>query len=89
MSATITLSLPEDIAAHLAEDGVDLSRLALEAFGLQEYRVGRLSTAQLQRMLSYDTRWEVDDFLKKHGVELEYTLGDLERDREVHRQLGL
>ena len=89
MSATIRLNLPEDIAAHLAEDGVDLSRLALEAFGLQGYRAGRLSTFQLQRMLGYDTRWEVDNLLKKHGVELEYTLTDLERDREAHRQLGL
>ncbi len=89
MGTTIILSLPEDIAAHLAAGGEDLPRLALEALGLQEYRVGRLSTAQLQRMLNYDTRWEVDNFLKKHGVELEYTLTDLERDREAHRQLGL
>jgi len=26
---------------------------------------------------------------KSHGVELEYTLEDIERDRETHRQLGL
>jgi hypothetical protein len=32
---------------------------------------------------------EVDGFLKQHGVELEYTLEDLERDREAHRRLGL
>jgi len=32
---------------------------------------------------------EVDGFLKEHVVELEYTLEDLERDREVHRRLGL
>ena len=35
------------------------------------------------------TRMQVDAFLKDHGVELEYTLEDLERDRETHRQLGL
>jgi hypothetical protein len=40
-------------------------------------------------MLGYETRWEVDDFLKRHGAELEYTPADLERDREAHRQLGL
>lgn len=89
MSATIMLNLPEDIAAHLAAGGENLPRLALEALGLQEYRAGRLSIFQLQRMLGYDTRWEVDEFLKKHGVELEYTLADLQRDREVHRQFGL
>jgi hypothetical protein len=74
---------------NLAAGGADLSRLALEALGLQEYRARRLSAAQLQRTLGYDTRWEVDEFLKKHGIELEYTPADLERGREAHRQLGL
>jgi hypothetical protein len=32
---------------------------------------------------------ELDGFLKDHGVELEYALEDLERDREAHRRLGL
>jgi hypothetical protein len=32
---------------------------------------------------------DVDAFLKSHGVELEYTLEDIERDRETHRQLGM
>jgi hypothetical protein len=31
---------------------------------------------------------EVDAFLKDHGIELEYTLEDLERDRETHSHLG-
>jgi hypothetical protein len=31
----------------------------------------------------------VDGFLKEHGVELDYTLEDLQRDREAHRRLGL
>jgi hypothetical protein len=32
---------------------------------------------------------EVDAFLKSHGVELEYTLEDIERDRDTRQQLGL
>jgi hypothetical protein len=36
-----------------------------------------------------ETRMEVDAFLKSHGVELEYTVEDIERDRETHRQIGL
>ena len=28
-------------------------------------------------------------FLKSYSVELEYTLEDIERDRETHRHLGL
>jgi hypothetical protein len=41
------------------------------------------------QLLGYETRSEVDPFLKSHGVELEYTLEDVERDRDTHRQLGL
>jgi hypothetical protein len=40
-------------------------------------------------LLGYETRIEVDAFLKNHGVELEYAMEDLERDRETHRRLGL
>jgi len=85
----ITLELPEDIASHLTAKGENLSRAALEAFALEEFRSKKLSTAQLRRLLGCQTRMEVDGFLKEHGVELEYTLEDLERDREAHRQLGL
>ena len=60
-----------------------------EALALEAYRAGKLSTAQLRQVLGLQTRMEVDGFLKAHGLELEYTLQDLERDREAHRQLGL
>lgn len=84
----ITLDVPEDIAAHLAGQGADLARAALEAFAIEEYRAGRLSAAQLRRLLAFETRMQVDGFLKAHGIELEYTLEDLERDRAAHRRLG-
>jgi hypothetical protein len=86
---TVTLELPEDIVAHLAAQGENVPRVALEALALQEYRTGKLSQAQLRRLLGYETRMEVDGFLKRHGVELEYTLEDLERDRETHRRIGI
>jgi hypothetical protein len=58
--------------------------LALEA-----YRTRKISTALLRQLLGFQTRMQVDAFLKDHGVELEYAQEDLERDRETHRQLGL
>ena len=73
----------------MAADGGQLSRVDFEAILLEAYREHKISTAQLRRMLGYQTRMEVDGFLKEHGVELEYTLEDLERDRETHRRLGL
>ena len=86
---TITLELPEDIAKHLSARGENLSRAVLEAFGLEQYRAGKLTQAQLRRLLGFPTRMEVDGFLKAHGVELEYTEQDLERDRQTHERLGL
>lgn len=86
---TIILELPEDIAAHLSARGENLSRVALEAFGLEHYRAGKLSHAQLRRLLKFTTAMEVDGFLKAHGIELEYTAEDLARDRETHRHLAL
>ena len=79
----ITLELPEDIAADLAAKGEDLSRTALEAFVLEAYRAQKLSTAQLKRVLGYQTRLQVHAFLKAHGVYLHYTAADLEHDRQA------
>ncbi len=85
----ITIALPDELSAALAGPGQDLSRAAFEALALAAYRERKITTAQLRCLLGYETRLEVDAFLKQHGVELEYTLEDLERDRETHRQLGL
>lgn len=79
----ITLEVPEDIAAHLAASGENLSRAALEGLAVEEYRGGKLSTAQLRRLLGYGTRMEVHSFLKDRGVYLHYDLVDLEQDRRV------
>ena len=85
----LTIELPEELLAALSAPGRDVSRAALEAIALEAYRERKLSVAQLRRLLGYETRMEVDGFLNDHGVELEYTLEDLERDRETHRRLGL
>jgi hypothetical protein len=85
----VTIALPDELSAALAAPGQDLFRAAFEALALAAYRERKISAAQLRHLLGYETRMEVDAFLKSHGVELEYTLEDLERDRETHRQLGM
>lgn len=79
----ITLEVPEDIAAYLVASGQDLPRAALEGFAAEQYRTGRLSTAQLRRLLGLETRMEVHGFLKDRGVYLHYDLADLEQDRRA------
>ena len=79
----ITLEVPEDIAAYLAGKGENLSRAALEALALEEYRAQKLSISQLRRLLGYETKVQVHAFLKQHGVYLHYTQDDLEHDRQA------
>lgn len=85
----VTLDLPDELSAALAASGQDVSRAALEAIALEAYRERRITTAQLRRVLGFSSRHELDGFLKKHEVWLEYTWRDLEDDRETHRRLGL
>ena len=85
---TIQLNIPDDIAAVLAAKGEDdLSRAALEALALEGYRSRKLTQAQVRRLLGYETRMEVDGFLKEHRVYLEYTVEDLEREAAISDRL--
>jgi hypothetical protein len=79
---------PDDVAERLAASRAELSRRALEAFALEEHKAGRIAEAQVQRLLGFATRDELDRFLKAHEVWLAYTLDDLERERAALRRLG-
>ena len=85
----LVLRIPDDIAARLSEPGADLEREALEALVLEKYRVGKVTTEELRRTLGFETRYELDGFLKAHGVFMDYTLADLERERRTLDALGL
>ena len=84
----VTLHIPDDVAQRLSAAGSDLSRRALEAFALGEYKAGRLTDAQLRQLLGFETRDTLDGFLKAHEVWLNYTREDLERERAALRRLG-
>jgi hypothetical protein len=45
--------------------------------------------AHLRRLLGFATRYEFEDFLAAHNVPRNYTLADLEHDRETARLLDL
>jgi hypothetical protein len=87
--AQVTFDIPDELFAVLSAPGREVSRSVFEALALEAYRERKLSTAQLQRLLGFETRYELDGFLKAHQVWLEYTAEELDRDRETHRKLGL
>ena len=86
LTMQITLELPEDIAKELECKWMDLPRAALESLALEAYRSQALTTAQLRRLLGFETRFQVDAFLKEHEV-YEVTVADFEHDRETLSQL--
>jgi len=84
----LRLEIPGDLGRRLAASGEDLSRRALEGFALEEYKAGRISKADLRRLLGIETRYELDGFLKAHGVWMDYTIDDLRRDVATLQRLG-
>lgn len=86
---TIQIQLPDELSDALAASGGDLSRAALEAIALEAYREHKLSTAQLQRLLGFDSRYQLEGFLKERQVWLDYSWQNLEQDHRTHQRLGL
>jgi hypothetical protein len=73
----VTLELPED-----------MPRAALESLALEAYRSRALTAAQLRRLLGFETRMQLDAFLKQHEI-YDYTAADFEQDRATLRELRM
>jgi len=84
----ITIELPEDIAVGLESKWKDLPRAALESLALEAYRSRALTAAQLRRLLVFETRMQVDAFLKEQEI-FDYSAAGFEQDRETLRELGM
>ena len=76
----VAIEIPEDVSQRLAQRWGDLSRHSLEAVAVDAYREGVLTAFEVQRMLNFSSRWEVEAFLKRSGAYLDYTEADLDND---------
>ena len=79
----VYLEIPEEFARHLASDAKGLARAALEALAAEAVRSGRLTTSQARGLLGIQSRYEMDGFLKTHGVFLDLTLEDVQMDSDT------
>jgi hypothetical protein len=84
----LTVEIPDDLVGPLSAAGGDLSRRALEALGLEEYKSGHITKAELRRLLGINTRDELDGFLKAHEVWIDYTVEDFRRELHDLKRLG-
>ena len=85
----VTVEIPDNLARSLHATGGDISRRVLEVLALEEYKSGRLTEAELRQALGFETRYELDGFLKQHQVWLDYSEEDLARERAALERLGL
>jgi hypothetical protein len=79
----VNLDVPEDVAQQFAAEPGGITRAALEALAIEGMRSGRLTTHQARQMLGIPSRYEMDGFLKAHGVLLPVTLQEVVRDGET------
>jgi hypothetical protein len=84
----VTLTIPDDVAASLQNGGgAPLSRKILEMAALEGYKSGEFTSPQVQAMLGFESRFELDGFLKAHEVYYDYTIEDLARDSAALEEL--
>ena len=83
----VTVEIPEDIARQLNTKWENLPRGVLESLAIEAYRAHALATPQLRRLLGFETRLELDAFLKQAGVYLDYGLADFRDDLETIRRV--
>jgi predicted HTH domain antitoxin len=76
----ISIKLPDEIARQIGSRWHDLPRRALEALVADAMRERVISGSQAQEMLQLGSRLELDEFLKRSRVYLDYTEDDLEAD---------
>lgn len=59
-----------------------LSQVEVDDVGASapKYQAERLTESELRRMLGFETRYELNGFLKERGVFLAYTMEDVRRE---------
>jgi len=77
----VMVPIPDELAERLTAQGGDIGRRALEALVLEEFRAGRTSKAELRKLLGLESRYEMDGFLKAHGVYEDFSA------EEIHEQI--
>jgi len=81
----VTVFLPDDV---IADQSGNVQRRVLERVALEGFKSGQLTTAQVRRMLGFDSRLQAHEFLGSHGVPwVDYDNGELELETETLKQL--
>jgi predicted HTH domain antitoxin len=83
---SITIELPDSVIQELAPSSGEFSRRVLELVVLEGYRTERYSRGEVAKLLGLGWH-ETEQFLSERGVPYQYTLKDLNEDRETLRRV--
>lgn len=83
---TLTLDIPDSVAASMQLSEPGKERRVLEALALEGCRSGELSRRQVGKLLGMNF-WDTEAFLKEHEVDYGLTAEDLESDYQTLSQL--
>jgi hypothetical protein len=85
----ITIQIPPDIERELRRKDPQLDIKTRDLFLVSNYQSGKLSTGDIADILGFDTRFQAEEWLAAHGANQNYSLDDLESDRQtLDRILG-
>ena len=85
---SLTISIPDDIAAVLGSTPEERDRGAREALALELYREGRISLRRMGELAGVGgDYWAAENFRALHKASINYTLEDLEADRRAADRL--
>src|SRR5258705_76499 len=79
----VHFEISDDLANQIAADPRGVTRAALEAVAVEGVRSRKFTVSQARRLLRIGSRYEMDGFLKAHGVFLDLTLDDVRKDSET------
>jgi hypothetical protein len=65
---TLTVNIPDDLAAELGSEFENLGHAALEALAAEAYAKDVLSLEQVRRLLELESRWEAQAALSRLGA---------------------
>lgn len=89
---TLTVDIPDDLAADLGAGFQNLGRAALEALAAEAYSKEVLSLEQIRRMLGLGSLWEAQAMLSRHAVwpdqSAEQILADARRSLEFRQAIA-
>jgi len=85
---SLSISIPDDVAAMLGSSPQEREQRAREAIALELYRQGKISLRVMGEVAGVGSDyWAAENFRVQHKAPLNYSVEDLEADRETAERL--